>query len=141
PEWEEVYRRKTLYAAIYRQRLQAALERVDELRLPPGSAAVDIGCGPGLGTTGLARRRLAVYAVDASTRMVERTLARAGADGLGASVRGCVADIRALPFADGRFALAFVVGVSEWLESLEQPLAEVARILRPGGWLVLSADN
>jgi SAM-dependent methyltransferase len=138
-EWEAIYRRPTLYATIYRERLHAALRCVDELRLV--GTAVDIGCGPGLGTCSLARRGLWVLAVDASAGMVERTLARARADRLGSAVRGAVCDITSLPLPDDAFELAFVVGVSEWLPALERPLAEIARVLRPGGALALTADN
>jgi ubiquinone/menaquinone biosynthesis C-methylase UbiE len=141
PEWEEVYRRPTLYATIYRERLRAALQCVEDLALAPGSAVVDIGCGPGFGTAELARRDFRVVAMDASAQMVKQAIARARSSGVGSHVRGCVADIRALPLGDGTQSLAFVIGVSEWLESLEAPHAEIARILRPGGWLVLSADN
>jgi SAM-dependent methyltransferase len=141
PEWEEVYRRRTVYSIIYQERLSAALRSVDALRLPPRSTAVDIGCGPGFGTVGLARRGFRVHAVDTSSRMVELTLARAHRQGVGAAVEGSLSDIRALRLRASRFDLALVVGVSEWMETLAQPLDEVRRILKPGGTLVLTADN
>jgi SAM-dependent methyltransferase len=141
PAWEAVYQRRTLYATIYQQRLSVALETIDELRLAPGSAALDIGCGPGMGTAGLLRRGFRVHAVDASPAMIARTLARVRSEGVPATVRGGVCDIHALPFRDAAFDLVLVVGVSEWLASLDEPLAEVARVLKMGGWLVLTADN
>ena len=139
--WEAIYRRRTLYAIIYRQRLRVALQRIDDLALGPGRAALDVGCGPGFGTAHLARRGFSVDAIDTSARMVALTLARARSEGVGANVRGSVSDIGALSFPDAAFDLVLVVGVSEWLASLERPLAEVARVLRPGGYLVLTADN
>jgi SAM-dependent methyltransferase len=138
-EWEAIYRRPTLYATLYRERLDAALACVDELGL--SGDAVDIGCGPGFGSCGLARRGFRVLAVDASKSMVARTLGRANAEGLRKRVRGAVSDIAQLALPEGAFALALVVGVSEWLPSLARPLAELARVLRPGGALVLTADN
>jgi SAM-dependent methyltransferase len=139
--WEDVYRSPTLYSSIYRGRLRAALGLVDRLRLPPGSDALDVGCGPGFGAVELARRGLSVCAVDAVDRMVELTLERAAAQGVRDRVRGAVADIHSLPFDDATFDVAFVIGVSEWLDRLEPPLIELARVLRPGGHLILSADN
>jgi SAM-dependent methyltransferase len=139
--WEAIYQRRTVYAAIYRQRLRAALQRIDDLTLGPGRTALDIGCGPGFATTHLARRGLFVDAIDASARMVGLTLARARSEGLDRHVRGTISDIRALSFADAAFDVVLAVGVSEWLASLEQPLAEVARVLKPGGYLVFTADN
>jgi SAM-dependent methyltransferase len=139
PDWETIYAHPALYSTIYQERLRAALRCVDDLGLGPGSPAVDIGCGPGLGSAGLARRGFVVHAVDSSAKMVERTLTRARSEGV--PMRGSVDDIHRLSLPDAAFDLAFVVGVSEWLETLERPLAEVARVLRPGGALVLTADN
>jgi SAM-dependent methyltransferase len=139
-DWEAIYRRQTLYASIYRERLRAALTCVDELGLEHAAAA-DIGCGPGLGTSALAHRGFRVHALDASPKMVGRTVARARAEGLASRVRGSVCDIRDLPLIDDAFDLVFVVGVSEWLEELERPLKEITRVLRPGGALVMTADN
>jgi SAM-dependent methyltransferase len=139
--WEAIYQRGTVYSTIYQQRLRAALQSVDSLALGPGRRALDVGCGPGFGTAHLARRGFFVDAVDTSAKMVDLTLCRARGEGLHSHVRGSVSDIHALPFSDLAFDLVLVVGVSEWLASLEQPLREVARVLRPGGHLVLTADN
>ena len=141
PTWEDIYRQRTLYATIYRQRLWTALRLVDQLGLARPGAALDLGCGPGFGTTALARRGFRVCAADSTAQMVELTLARARSAGLHARVSGRVSDIRALSFPDAQFDLVLVIGVSEWLDSLLGPLAEVARVLKPGGCLVLSADN
>jgi SAM-dependent methyltransferase len=140
-EWEAIYRRRTVWASIYQRRLRAAVESVDRLRLARGSVALDVGCGPGLGTVCLGRRGFTVHAVDVSRRMVDRTLARARRECVGAAVRGTVGDLRALAFSDGAFHLVLAVGVSEWLPSLEPALAEIARVLGPGGHLVMTADN
>lgn len=141
PYWEDIYRRHTVWSTIYQERLWAALRLVDDLPRGPERTALEIGCGPGLGATALARRGYRVHAVDAVPQMVDRTLARARADGLGGRVTGAVGDIHALPIENARFDLVFVIGVSEWLTSLDTPLAEIARVLKPGGHVVISADN
>jgi SAM-dependent methyltransferase len=141
PRWETLYQERSVYATIYQQRLAAALSAVDALQLPPGSLVLDVGCGPGLGTVELARRGLQVRAVDGMAPMIEQTLARARRERVHALVRGTVADVRDLPFPRASHDLALLVGVSEWLPALERPLAEIARVLRPGGHLVLTADN
>jgi SAM-dependent methyltransferase len=139
--WETIYEGHTLYATIYQERLRAALKAVDDLALGTGRAALDVGCGPGLASTQLAQRGFSVDAIDTSVIMVERTLRRARREGVHSAVRGSVSDVCALAFAEATFDLVFVVGVSEWLASLEQPLADISRILKPGGHLVLTADN
>jgi SAM-dependent methyltransferase len=139
--WEHVYRHRDVYATIYQERLQAALGLVDQLPLEPGRVALDVGCGPGFATTALATRGFSVHAADTVPEMVGLTLSRARTEGVRAHVCGSVCDIRALSFADASFDLVFVVGVSEWLDTLDGALAEVARVLKPAGHLVLSADN
>lgn len=139
--WEEIYKRETVYAAIYRQRLQAALRLVDRLTFEPRSAALEVGCGPGFGTVALAQRGFSVHAIDTVPKMVRRMLEREIDEGAGSKVKGCVSDVHALPFVDSTFDLVLVIGVTEWLASLEKPFDEIARVLKPGGHVVVSADN
>jgi SAM-dependent methyltransferase len=141
PRWERIYDDRTLYANIYQERLAAALGLVDRLALDGKTAALDLGCGPGFGTIGLLRRGFAVEAADVVPEMIERTLARARAENLAERLHGQVATADALPFGGAAFDLVFMIGVSEWLETLDGAFGEIARVLKPGGHLVVSADN
>src|SRR5262249_11339800 len=118
-----------------------AISYVDSLGLPLRAPVLEIGCGPGLITTAMAREGLSVSAIDTAPEMVERTRARARQAGLDPLVLARVGSIEAVPFADASFEIVVVIGVSEWLDSMRQPLAEIYRVLRPGGHLVISADN
>jgi len=87
--------------------------------------------GPGRGE--LAERIMrelgaAVTAVDQSERMVELTRAR--------GVEAIVGDVQALPFADGSFDCALAAWMLYHVTDLDRGLAELARVLRPGGSLV-----
>ena len=73
--------------------------------------------------------------------MVDATAGRADERGLGERVTVEVADVHALPFASGHFDLVVAVGVIPWLHSPGGAVREMARVLRPGGTLVLTADN
>jgi len=61
--------------------------------------------------------------------------------GLGSRVSAQVGHVQKLPFADATFELVMLIGVTEWLVSLTQPLCEISRVLKPGGHLIISADN
>jgi SAM-dependent methyltransferase len=73
--------------------------------------------------------------------MVERTQAVAHGAGVGSRVFAQVGHVDNVPFADATFELVLLIGVSEWLVSLRQPLREIFRVLKPGGHLIISADN
>jgi glycosyltransferase involved in cell wall biosynthesis/ubiquinone/menaquinone biosynthesis C-methylase UbiE len=139
--WDGVYRGTDLQGLIYQRRQDAVLAYVDAVGLSSGATVLEIGCGAGHLTTELAERQLRVEAVDASDAMVETTRERALKAGLGKEVVVSKADVHALPFAMDHFDLVVAVGVIPWLHAPAQAIGEMARVLRPGGHLVVTADN
>ena len=136
--WQDVYRRADVEGAVYQDRQAAALRLVDELCLPP-CRVLEIGCGAGEAAVALARRGHTVHAVDPVSDMIRRT--REGAGGVTARVVGSRGDVHQLAFRERAFTLVLALGVTPWLASLRAPLRELARVLAPGGHLVVSADN
>jgi ubiquinone/menaquinone biosynthesis C-methylase UbiE len=141
PYWEQIYADRTVYGRIYQERARRALACVDGIGLCTGAPVLEIGCGPGVIATAMARKGLDVSAIDTLDEMVERTNAVARGAGFGSRVFAQVGDISHVPFADATFELVVVIGVSEWLVSLRQPLREIFRVLKPRGHLIISADN
>ncbi len=100
-------------------------------RFAEGRDVLEVGCG-----TGLLLRRMAKFArsakgVDLSPGMLERARAR-GLDVTEASATS-------LPFADASFDVACSFKVLAHVRDVQRALAEMARVVRPGGtiWLVL----
>jgi len=139
--WRDVYDGADVQGTIYRERRAAAIALVDGLGLARGSRILEIGCGAGSGAIALAERGHLVHAVDTVPRMIELTRRLAEKAGLADRVVATVGDVHALGFADETFSLVLALGVAPWLDSLEGPLREVRRVLRPGGHLIVSADN
>lgn len=141
-EWREIYdRNDELYSLLYQERKRIVLSLVDGLGLKPEARALDVGCGPGLIALELAGRGLRVDAIDVAPAMVEMTRDLAGRSDFRQRVRTSAGDVRDLGFAGNSFDLVLAVGVTEWLGSLDQALGEVARVLKPGGFAVITADN
>jgi ubiquinone/menaquinone biosynthesis C-methylase UbiE len=141
PYWEQIYVGRTVYSRIYRERARRAVAYLDCIDLSSRTPVLEVGCGPGVITTALAQKGFYVSAIDSVPEMVERTRAKAHQAGLDSQVFATVGNMDSLPFADATFELVVVIGVSEWLVSMTRPLAEVFRVLRPGGHLIISADN
>jgi ubiquinone/menaquinone biosynthesis C-methylase UbiE len=139
--WDAVYRGSDLQGIVYQQRQAAVLEYVDASNLGAGARVLEIGCGAGHLTVRLAERELAVDAIDASPGMVERAARQVREAGYDQRVSVAEADVHALPYESGYFDLVVAVGVIPWLHSPADAVAEMARVLRPGGELILTADN
>jgi ubiquinone/menaquinone biosynthesis C-methylase UbiE len=139
--WDEVYGDETLQGVIYQRRQAAVLEYVAAADLPTPAHVLEIGCGAGHLTVRLAERNLQVNAIDSSAGMVELTARQAREAGYAEQVIVSQADVHALPFESGHFDLVVAVGVIPWLHSPGEAVAEMARVLRPAGQLVLTADN
>jgi demethylmenaquinone methyltransferase / 2-methoxy-6-polyprenyl-1,4-benzoquinol methylase len=111
----------------------------DRAELAPGDSALDVCCGTGDLALELAQRvgpSGSVVGCDFSEPMLE--LARHKAERRGASgVRFEYADALQLPYADASFDAATVGFGVRNLADLDRGLAEMTRILRPGGRLAI----
>lgn len=98
---------------------------------PPGSRILEIGCGMGTMAECWARHGAEVTAVDLNPIATERTRQRFAQRGLHGDIRE--ADGRALPFDDGSFDYVWSWGVLHHSPAFERSVAELMRVLRPGG--------
>ncbi len=120
--------------------LNAYYERPAMLALAGDVASrriLDVGCGSGPLFAALRDRGAVVTGFDKSTGMLELARRRLGS---GADLR--VADLgNPLPFPDGAFDDVVASLVLHYLEDWSAPLAELRRVLKPGGRLFVSVEH
>jgi arsenite methyltransferase len=122
--------------ALSRRLISAWQHPVEWLDLPPGGTALDVGSGPGNVTASLGHAAgpdgLAL-GVDISEPM----LARAVRSEAGSNVGFIRADAQRLPLRDNTVDAVVSLAVLQLIPNPAAALAEMARVLRPGGRLAV----
>jgi len=124
----------------------------DQLDLRPGMTVLDLGCGEGRHAFEAYRRGADVVAVDWGVAEVETTkrwlgaIAEAGeagraADGTAARFEVVRGDLLHLPFPDASFDRVMASEVLEHIPDDVTAMAEIFRVLRPGGRAVTTVPR
>jgi ubiquinone/menaquinone biosynthesis C-methylase UbiE len=123
-------------------REEIILQAVADL-VAPGAFILDAGCGSGHLLSKLAGMGYRLQGMDIAPNMVEtsRTLVAALPPAQAARCQVREGDIEALPFADAAFDAAVISGVFEYLTEDAPALAQISRVLKPGGLALVSFRN
>lgn len=116
-----------------RYRLDGLFERL--LPKPSGDhSLLDVGCGTGHHLQRYAALGYRVAGVDGSEEM----LRHAQTNNPGVDLRHC--DVEFLPFADASFDVVVAIEVFRYLPDLTRTVAEIHRVLKPGGVCLVTAS-
>jgi SAM-dependent methyltransferase len=119
-------------------RVEQFTRRLSELCLPP-SDILDLGCGTGQIAAAIGQRGYRVTACDFAEDMVD--IARSNHTGTAVKWVCLKPDWEVLPFEDGSFDGIVASSVFEYLVDVQSVAAELARVLRPEGVLLLTVPN
>jgi len=121
--------REIWYEHFHRYAL--ARELVGELEV------LDAACGEGYGTALLASAAASATGVDVSPQAIEHARQRYAGEGIEFRVADCLD----LPFEDGSFDCIVSFETLEHLEDHDGLMKEFRRVLKPGGFVVLSSPD
>ncbi len=136
-QWEQAFRtpaNEQFYEMVFDM-------LVATMALPPGATCLDAGCGIGAHSMRLAKRGLQVTAVDFAESVLAGVRANVATQGLDERIHIQSENILALSFADKRFDCVLCWGVLMHISQVETAVAELARVVKPGGFLILAEDN
>lgn len=113
------------------------------LELTGSEDVLDVGFGGGIGLELVSRRLTSgrLFGVDISEEMADRAARRFADDPPSGSARVLVGDVSQLPFADASFDRAYSVNAVFFWPDPVAGIAEIHRVLRPGGRAVIAGPN
>lgn len=107
------------------------------LNVQPDDVIADVGCASGYWTAHFGRRCRSAVGVDVDAA----SIADANELHRAPNIRFAVADAEALPLEDASCDKVLSVSVFQFVPQREQAIAEVARVLKPGGTFVMTVDS
>lgn len=122
------------YVDAYRMTIEKAIEAISD-----GDAVLEIGCGTGIVTLGIANSTDRIIGWDISENMIHEAKKKAGAQSI-ENVEFFVGDGYNLPYEDGSFDVVLLCNVLHFLKEPASQLKEAHRLLREGGALVTVTD-
>ena len=133
--FEYVLERERQYSFVTQKRIVMDLLRGSRGQL------LEVGCGPGVMLPDLLAMGFDVHGIDVSAEMIRQAEQRMAASALAARCKLAVGDIENLRYADASFDAVLAMGVLEYLATYKAALREIARVLKPGGHVVLTVPN
>ena len=103
----------------------------------PGSSVLEVGCGEGYGTSLLAQTAARVTALDVDEATLARAAAKYGSD----KTQFTRYDGGRMPFPDGTFDAVVCFQVIEHVRDDAAFVAELGRVVKSGGSLILTTPN
>lgn len=115
------------------------LPRLVDFNSYRGKKLLEVGCGAGVDLVRFARAGAIVTGVDLSTTSIELARQNIAQNGLNADLR--IMNGEALQFADDSFDVVYAHGVLQYTADAGRMIAEIHRVLKPGGGAIMMVYN
>jgi len=139
--WHNIYRGNGYLSKWAKHRMKMVLKAIDSDGLGRRGLALDIGIGSGDLLEELTRRGSQAFGADFSLSMIQSYRDNHCHMSYGFINRLFLADVEALPIKSHTFDLVTCLGVLEYVLTDRKALADLYRIIRPGGYLILAVAS
>ena len=140
-DWQTIYAAKDLPSLIIQEQRDYVLNYVDTLDLKKGARILDLGCGTGLTSVNLLQRGFIVVGIDVSEGMLDLARKNCKQFGLECNATFQLGNAEQLDLQDDSFDAVIAMGLIEYLEWDRWALQEMHRVLKPGGYLIVTVPN
>jgi ubiquinone/menaquinone biosynthesis C-methylase UbiE len=136
--WGDLYTREVTFANYnFLIRKRHVLELFDRR----GGRFLDAGCGTGDFIPDLLARGEQVVALDFSADMIQQAKARVGGLADSSHLQFAVGDVTNLQLEPNSFDAIIAVGLVEYLSDVKGALAQMYKVLKPGGILIVTVPS
>jgi ubiquinone/menaquinone biosynthesis C-methylase UbiE len=111
------------------------------IKISRDDQVLDAGCGPCVHAIRLARRGFHIHAVDFSEYILDKARANIADAAVKDKITLGREDLTALSFPNGSFRCVWCWGVLMHVPEIERAIAELCRVTKPGGYIVISENN
>lgn len=115
------------------------LPRLVDFSTYQGKSLLEVGCGAGIDLVRFARAGAIVTGIDLSTTAIE--LARKNIEQNGLNADLWVMNGESMQFPDNSFDVVYAHGVLQYTANIEKMMAEIHRVVKPGGEVVMMVYN
>ena len=115
------------------------LPRLVDFSTYQGKSLLEVGCGAGIDLVRFARAGAIVTGIDLSATAVE--LARKNIEQNGLNADLWVMNGESMQFPDNSFDVVYAHGVLQYTANIEKMMAEIHRVVKPGGEVVMMVYN
>ena len=112
-------------------------EALDLLDIDETDEVLDVGCGTGFGTAGLLQYTDTIYGLDQSPAQLGKARQKLDDE----PVSFMLGDAERLPFPDDSFDVVWSSGSIEYWPNPAETLADIRRVCRPGGDVLIVGPN
>jgi ubiquinone/menaquinone biosynthesis C-methylase UbiE len=140
-DWHAVYLAKDFLSLEMQQRLRYVCNYIDTIGLKRGARVLDLGCGAGFTSLQLLQRGCIVTGIDISEKMLDVARKNCSHFGPERNITFHLGNAEQLYLQDASFDAVIALGLLEYTERDGRALHEMTRILKLGGYLILSVPN